>query len=416
MSRPEETKQQPRREPTASLPPARLAPGDATRVAVEGMRARPLRAALSGLGIALGIAALVAVVGLSESSKAQVNQQLAALGTNLLTATAGNSFGGEQAQLPVDAVAMVERIGPVQQAAGVGSTDARVYRNDKVDPIESGGIGVNAATESLKDTVGLEIAAGQWLSPATGQFPTAVLGATAADRLGITPELIRSGTPAQVWLGDRWFTVIGILDPSGLAPELDSSALVGWTAAETYLDFDGHPTTVYETSSDASVEAVRDVLAATVSPSAPDEVQVSRPSDALAAKAATDAAFTGLLLGLGAVSLLVGGVGVANTMVVSVLERRQEIGLRRALGATRRHIRNQFLGEAVALSVLGGIAGAVLGILVTAIFATLSGWPIAVPLWAIAAGLGVTVLVGVVAGIFPASRAAKLAPTAALSI
>jgi putative ABC transport system permease protein len=234
--------------------------------------------------------------------------------------------------------------------------------------------------------------------------------------LGISAELVAATGATQVWLGDRWFTVIGLLARSELAPELDSSALVGWSAAQQYLDFDGHPTTIYETSSDASVEAVRDVLAATVSPAAPDEVQVSRPSDALAAKAATDAAFTGLLLGLGAVSLLVGGVGVANTMVVSVLERRREIGLRRALGATRSHIRNQFLGEAVALSVLGGIAGALLGVIVTAIFATLSGWPISIPLWAIAAGLGVTVLVGVVAGIFPASRAAKLAPTTALAV
>ena len=399
-----------------NLPRAQLAPGDATRIAIEGIRARPLRAALAGLGIALGVTALVAVVGLSESSKAQINQELDALGTNLLTATAGNSFGGEQAQLPQDAVAMVERIGPVQQAAGVGNINASIYRNDKVDPIKSGGIGVNAATRSLKDTVGLVITDGQWLSAATEQFPTTVLGSTAADRLGITPELIRSTNPTQVWLGNHWFTVIGLLKPSDLTPELDSSALVGWTAAEKYLSFDGHPTTIYETSSDTSVDAVRNVLAATVSPSAPDEVQVSRPSDALAAKAATDAAFTGLLLGLGAIALLVGGLGVANTMVVSVLERRQEIGLRRALGATRRHIRNQFLGEAVTLSVLGGIAGAVLGILVTAIIATFNDWPISLPIWAIGAGLGVTVLVGIVAGIFPASRGAKLPPTAALSI
>ena len=395
---------------------SRLAPGDAIRVAFEGMRNRPLRAVLSALGIALGIAALVAVVGLSSSSKAQVNQQLAALGTNLLSVGAGNTIGGDQAQLPKDAVAMVKRIGPVQTASALGSTDAHVYRNDQIDPIQSGGIAVRAATDTLQETIGFEILAGQWLGKATDAFPTTVLGSTAAERLGISIELLTMNQPTQVWLGDRWFTVIGILEPSALAPELDRSVMVGWDAAQTYLDFDGHPTTIYERSTETSVPAVQAVLPATVSPSASDEVQVSRPSDALAAKAATDAAFTGLLLGLGAVSLLVGGVGVANTMVVSVLERRQEIGLRRALGATRRHILNQFLGEAVALSVIGGAAGAVIGVLVTAVFASLSGWPISIPLWAIGAGLGVTVVVGIVAGIFPASRAAKLAPTTALAI
>ena len=397
------------------MPVARLASGDSLRVALEGMRHRPLRAVLSGLGIALGIAALVAVVGLSASSKEEISRQLDSLGTNLLSVSGGSTLGGDTAELPQDAVEMVLRIGPVQTAAALGSTEARIYRNDRIEDAESGGIGVRAATESLRETIGFGLLAGRWLDPAVGEFPVTVLGVEAAQRLGISPQLVEESSP-QVWLGDRWFTVIGILEQSALAPELDRSALVGWTAAETYLDFDGHPTTIYERSTEESVTDVQAVLPATVSPAAPDEVQVSRPSDALAAKAATDAAFTGLLLGLGAVSLLVGGVGVANTMVVSVLERRQEIGLRRALGATRKMIRDQFLGEAVALSVIGGAAGAVIGVIVTVVFAVISSWPIAIPLWSIAAGLGVTVLVGIVAGIFPSSRAARLAPTEALSI
>lgn len=289
-----------------------------------------------------------------------------------------------------------------------------VYRNDRIDPIESGGIAVRAATQDLAQTIGFSLAAGQWLTKVTDHYPTTVLGATAATRLGITPELLASNPATQVWLGDRWFTVIGILTPTALAPEMDRSALVGWPSAQTYLAFDGHPTTIYERSTDSSVAAVQGVLAATANPSAPEEVQVSRPSDALAAKAATDAAFTGLLLGLGAVSLLVGGVGVANTMVISVLERRQEIGLRRALGATRRHILGQFLGESVALSVLGGLAGAALGSIVTAVYAYARGWPISIPVWVVAAGLAVAVVVGVIAGIYPAARAARLAPTEAL--
>jgi putative ABC transport system permease protein len=219
----------------------------------------------------------------------------------------------------------------------------------------------------------------------------------------------------QIWLGDRWFSIVGVMNPSALAPELDRSAMVGWPAAKTYLQFDGHPTTIYERSTDESVSQVQSILAATVDPSAPEQVQVSRPSDTLAAKAATNETLTALLLALGAVSLLVGGVGVANTMVISVLERRQEIGLRRALGATRRHVLLQFLSEAVVLSLFGGLAGAVLGAGVTAIYAISKGWPISVPLWAVGAGLLATVLVGAIAGIYPAARAARLAPTTALS-
>ncbi len=142
---------------------------------------------------------------------------------------------------------------------------------------------------------------------------------------------------------------------------------------------------------------------------------MSRPSDALAAQQAADETFTGLLLGLGAVALLVGGVGVANTMVISVLERRPEIGLRRSLGATRGQIRVQFLAESLLLSVLGGVTGVLLGLGVTALYASTQGWPTVVPLWAAGGGLLATLLIGAVAGLYPAMRAARLSPTEALS-
>ena len=263
------------------------------------------------------------------------------------------------------------------------------------------------------------MAAGQWLTGATQNYPVTVLGSVAAGRLGITASAVtaglRSDAPVQIWLGGRWFSIVGVMKPSALAPELDRSAMVGWPAAKTYLQFDGHPTTIYERSTDESVTEVQSILAATVDPSAPEQVQVSRPWDTLAAKAATNETLTALLLALGVVSLLVGGVGVANTVVISVLGRRQEIGLRRALGATRRHVLLQFLSEAVVLSLFGGLAGAVLGAGVTAIYAISKDWPISVPLWAVGAALLATVLVGAIAGIYPAARAARLAPTTALS-
>ncbi|MEJ3747439.1 ABC transporter permease [Actinomycetes bacterium KLBMP 9797] len=399
--------------PTArSLSPARLRPGDLLRVGGAGLRTRPLRAFLSALGIAIGIAAMTAVVGISSSSRAEVDRQLAAFGTNLLTVAPGNTLLGEDAKLPLAAVAMISRIGPVTQVAATGTvSDAKVYRTDRIPTVQSGGIAVRAAHLELLATVGASVVEGTWLNAATDRYPAVVLGSATAKRLGI----VTVGAEVQIWLGGQWFTVTGILDAVPLAPELDSAALVGWPAAETYLAFDGHPTTVYTRTTDPSVEEVRAVLAATANPEAPNEVKVSRPSDALAARQATDEAFTGLLLGLGAVALLVGGVGVANTMVISVLERRAEIGLRRSLGATRGQIRVQFLSESLLLSALGGAGGMVIGVAVTALYSLTQEWPTVVPAWATAGGVVATLVIGAMAGLYPAIRAARLAPTEALA-
>jgi putative ABC transport system permease protein len=393
------------------LRPARLRTGDLLRVGGAGLRARPLRVFLSALGIAIGIAAMISVVGISTSSRADLDRTLAKLGTNLLTVAPGQTLFGKDSHLPDDAIAMIRRIGPVNSVTATGKVSASVYRNDRISADETGSLSVKAARTDLPATVGSSMASGTWLNDATGRYPTVVLGSTAADRLGIAA----AGPDVQVWLGGRWFTVIGILNPVPLAPELDSAALIGWPAAKTYLGFDGYPTTVYTRARPDAVEAVAAVLAATANPQAPNEVKVSRPSDALAAQRATSKAFTGLLLGLGAVALLVGGVGVANIMVISVLERRAEIGLRRALGATRAQIRAQFLAESLLLSALGGIGGVLLGAAVTAIYASTQHWPTVVPVWAMAGGVAATLAIGALAGLYPAIRASRLAPTEALA-
>ncbi len=392
--------------------PARMRPRDVMRVGAVGLRTRPLRAFLSALGIAIGIAAMVGVVGLSSSSGAELDRQLSALGTNLLTISSGTTLLGEAAQMPVDAEVMIERIGPVQAASSIGKVaEAKVYRSERIPQAQTGGLNAYAARLDLPATVGATLRSGTWLNAATERYPAAVLGASAAQRLGIGPV----GEDTQIVVGGVRFAVVGVLEPVALAAELDSGVMIGWPVAEERLGFDGHPTVLYTRAEEARLESVRQVLAGTANPEAPNEVDVSRPSDALAAKQATNEAFANLLLGVGAVALLVGGVGVANTMVISVLERRAEIGLRRSLGATRGQIRTQFLAESLLLSALGGLGGILLGTAVTTGYALYSGWPSVVPAWATLGGLAATLAIGAVAGLYPAVRASRLSPTEALS-
>ncbi|MBO3737967.1 ABC transporter permease [Actinoplanes flavus] len=384
---------------------------DVVRVGGVGLRTRPMRAFLSALGIAIGIAAMVAVVGISSSSGAELDRTLSALGTNLLTVQPGNTILGEEAELPLEAESMIGRVDAVERLSAIGRVDgAKVYRSAEIPEAQTNGLVAYAARESLPGTVGATLRDGVWLNAATGGYPAVVLGADAARRLGIGA----AGPDTQILVGGVRCTVVGILDPVPLAAELDSAVLLGWPAAIRWLDFDDHATTVYTRSVESRLEEVRELLPATANPAAPNEVSVSRPSDALAAKQATNQAFAGLLLGVGAVALLVGGVGVANTMVISVLERRPEIGLRRALGATREQVRVQFLAESLLLSALGGAGGVLSGVVVTVGYAAYEQWPWVIPEWALAGGLAATLLIGGVAGLYPAVRAARLSPTAAL--
>lgn len=389
---------------------SRLRVIDLLNLSTSGLRARPLRAILSALGIAIGIAAMVAVLGISASSQAKLQQQLDALGTNLLTVEAGTDLLGQATPLAADAPGRAARVVGVLETAGTAVLkDVRVYRSSLIPSAQSGGLSVQAAELSLLRVLGAKLRAGAWLNDATAQYPTVVLGNTAAQQLGVE----QPGT--LIWLGEQAFSVVGILDPVALAPELDTAALVGIGVAQQRLGFDGSPTRLSLRAEEETLSQTRDLLPQAIGPERPEAVQVSRPSDALAAKGAANEAFTGLLLGLGSLGLLVGGIGVANTMIISVMERRREIGLRRAIGARRAHIRRQFLGEALVLSALGGIAGVGLGTLITAGFAAGGGWPFALPSTVPVAALGATLVVGALAGISPAWRAARVPPTVALS-
>ncbi|MCU1388429.1 MAG: Macrolide export ATP-binding/permease protein MacB [Ilumatobacteraceae bacterium] len=390
---------------------SRLRLGDVIRVGSLGLRTRRLRTGLSTLGVAIGIAAMVGVLGLSASSQEDLQAKIRALGTNLLEVQAGTGLGRGSGQLPATAVAMVSRIGPVTAVSSIATIQGAVRRTDAVSEGITSGISIFAADPGLLETLHGKMADGHWLDAATSTYPAVVLGSVAAQKLGITSV----ADELRVRINDTWFAVIGILEPNTTADGLDRSAIIGIPAAGTYLlDTDVIPEIIYVRTANGATDAVRAVLSNTVNPETPDEVEVSRPSDALAAEDAASNAFTSLFLGLGGVALLVGGIGIANVMVIAVIERRSEIGLRRALGATRAHIRRQFLTEAVLLAGAGGIVGVGLGAGVTAIYAHIKHWQVVVPPVAIAGGLVAAVVIGGLAGLYPASRAARLPPTEAL--
>ena len=393
------------------LTPRRLAPADLLRLSSVGLRTRKLRAALSALGIAIGVAAIVAVLGLSASSQAGLLAEIDRLGTNMLTVSNGQTLFGQPAELPDQAPAMIGRITgvtAVQDTAHVSNVS--VFRSPLIPSIDTNALTVQAASLGLLQATGDTVAAGSFLNAATAREPVAVLGALAAQRLGI--DRVFAGE--RIWLGSQWFYVAGILSPAVLAPDIDTSVLVGYPAAVAYLGADGHPSTIYVRAQTSQVDAVHSLLAATANPEAPNQVNVSQPSQALVARADAQSALNGLFLGLGAVALLVGAVGVANIMIISVLERRSEIGLRRALGATKGHIRIQFLTEAILLALLGGVAGVAAGAVSTAVYASSKGWAVVVPALAWGGGLGAALAIGGLAGLLPALRAARMSPTEAL--
>ena len=400
--------------------PARLSSRDLARVASVGLRTRRLRASLSALGIAIGVAAIVAVLGLSSSSQAGLLAEIDRLGTNLLTVSEGQTFTGQPAPLPLVAPAMVRRIGAVLSVADIAQVpSASVYRSRLIPGVDTNALTVQAASLNLPGAVGTTVARGRYLNAATAGEPVTVLGAAAAARMGI--DRVYPGE--RVWLGGQWFYVAGILRPAVLAPDIDDAALVGYPAAERYLGYvsqrdgrrtTGSPTTIYLRARSGHVTAVQSVLAQTANPEQPNQVNVSQPSAALVARAEAQSALNGLFLGLGAVALLVGAVGVANIMIISVLERRSEIGLRRALGATRGQIRAQFLSEAIMLALLGGVIGVAVGVAATIVYASTRGWSVVVPTTAWAGGIGAAVAIGAVAGILPAIRAARMSPTESL--
>lgn len=383
---------------------------DMLSLGVLGLRARPTRTVLTAVGIALGIAAVVAIVGISASSEADAQAQVDEFGTNFLIVSPGLGIT-EEAELSDTATEMIERIGPVTSSASVTIVSgARPRRNEFIPEAETRGVRVYSADVDMLEPLEAELVAGRWIDETTAQLPAVVLGATAAERFAIASL---EGTPL-IDLSGRAFAVVGILEPVPLDPDLDTAVFIGQPIAASEFESDESPEKIYVRTVPDQLDAVRDVIPATASPDAPSEVAVTRPSDALQFEQLITESFRNLLIGVGGVALLVAGVGIANVMVISVLERRGEIGVRRALGATKRHIRMQFVLESMLLALLGGVLGIVVGATIVGGYAAFQDWELDIPAEWILAGVGASLLVGAAAGLYPAARAARMDPADAV--
>jgi putative ABC transport system permease protein len=383
---------------------------DMLAVGVLGLRARPTRTILTAVGIALGIAAVVSIVGISASSEADAQAQVDEFGTNFLIVTPGLGITAA-AELSATANEMIERIGPVTSAASVTVVSgARPRRNEFIPEAETRGVRVLAADVDLLEPLEADLVVGRWFDTTTAELPAVVLGSKAAERFAIDSL---EGTPL-IDLSGRSFAVIGILESVPLDPDLDTAVFIGQPIATSEFETEDSPAKIYVRTVPERLDAVREVIPSTASPNAPSEVAVTRPSDALEFEQLITESFRNLLIGVGGVALLVAGVGIANVMVISVLERRGEIGVRRALGATKRHIRVQFVLESMLLALLGGMLGIAVGVAIVGGYAAYQGWQLDVPAEWILAGVGASLLVGATAGLYPAARAARMDPAEAV--
>jgi putative ABC transport system permease protein len=379
-------------------------------VAVYGVKARKGRAALTSIGIGIGIAAIVAVSGIAASGSADLLSTLESLGTNLVKASPQAGFFGTQEELPEGVIGMVERIGPVEEVTSTTQTDLLVRRSNFISEFEGGGISTIVTSSELLNVIGGNLSQGRFITDGLSDLPVTVLGSVTAKRLGIT----NLSKPTKILIDDEWFGVIGIVEELKIHPDLDRSVFIGYGAAKKLFDINEEPTTIYLRANPTFIEDVVEVIAPSMNPENPDQVEVSRPSDALEAQQAVEASFTNLLLGLGSVALLVGGVAIANVMVMSVLERRMEIGVRRSIGATRREIRYQFLLESIVLSGIGGLVGVMLGSLITLAYTNYTNIVFSIPVWQILGAVVLALLIGAISGVYPAIKASKIQPAEAV--
>jgi putative ABC transport system permease protein len=403
--------------------------GETFRTALEAIRSRRMRSSLTMLGILIGIAAVMLTVGLGQGAQAQVRDQINQLGSNLLIVSPGSTTTTSGIRGGRGSASTLTTRDATALASPVVAPDIA-----KVAPVVTGSQSLTAGTTNWTTNVvgttpdwlpvrARTLTQGRFFSAAELNDAAAVtvLGSTTATELfGGRNSLGRSVT-----INGTEFTVIGLLNTAGSSTtsDDDDQALVPQTTYSSRVASSGNATgisTLYiqarstEALSAAYQEANKALLGTHGVTAVAADFTISSQQSLLTTATATDKTLTVLLAGIAAISLLVGGIGVMNIMLVSVTERIREIGLRKALGATPRVVRRQFLVEASTLGLAGGVLGIALGLAGAQVLPRFIDQPVTIPPYVGVGALGIALIIGIVAGVYPASRAARLAPIDAL--
>ncbi len=399
--------------------------GETLAVALGALRANKLRSALTMLGVVIGVAAVVAVVALGRGAQNSVNARISALGTTMLTVIPGQVFGrgvasgSDRAKLTLDDANALAEQGQVLTAV-----EPEMSQNMQVQyGSKNANTTVIGTTANYLEVRKYEMATGKMFNDAEdrGRERIAVLGAAIPENLGASPqELV--GQPIRI--GGLQYTVAGVLASKGQTGGFqnpDDQILIPInTARFRAFGSDRIRSINVLAPSEAQIpETMADIervlrRAHKLQPGVDDDFSIRNQSDFVAALGETTQIFTSLLAGIAAVSLLVGGIGIMNIMLVSVTERTREIGVRKALGATRGNILLQFLIEAVVLCLLGGIGGVILGAGGAIIMNKVASWATSVSVMSVVIALLFSAAVGILFGVWPARRAAALDPIVAL--
>jgi putative ABC transport system permease protein len=388
---------------------------DLVGVALKGLTARKVRTLLIMLGPIIGVAAMVCAIGLTESAKGELQAQLAQLGTNLIIAQAGGTFGSQNPTFPENAVARVESVSSVSAAAATANLSGvvSVPVQGAKDYYEAFPAPVRAAGVGLPSVLQVPMISGRWLDLADLQLHTsaAVLGEGIAKQYGYLP-----GESRTIRLNNANFAVVGVLGPVALDPELDNAVFVTEWSAKHVLGTNGEPNQLYIRAAPGATQSTANAIPTAISLGGPDQVSTQIPSDVLQAAAQANKTLQEVALLAGLLALVVGGVGIANVMSISVIQRSSEIGIRRAVGHSRSKIAAQFLLESLFVGLLGGLGGAGFGVAIVYGVSAVAGWVAVIDYGTIPLWMGLALLVAVGAGLFPSIKAARLEPLETLRL
>jgi putative ABC transport system permease protein len=388
---------------------------DLLGVAWKGLSARKIRTLLIMLGPIVGVAAMVGAVGLTESAKGDLKQKLSTLGTNLIIANAGGSFGQQNPTFPGDAVTRVKAISSVESASATTNLSQVIAlpAQGGSDFYQAFPVPVRAADLTLPAVLDVPVINGRWLSAADNKLHAraAVIGAGLAKQYAFL-----RGENRTIRLNDTNFGVVGVLGPVALDPDLDNAVFVTQWAAKHVFATDGKPNQLYVRSTPKDTQATADAIPTAINLGGPDQVSTKVPSDVLKAASQADKTLQQTALFAGLLALTVGGLGIANVMSISVIQRSSEIGIRRAVGHSRSKIGLQFLLESLFVGILGGILGAAVGVGVVYLVSAFAHWVVVIAYSRIPIWMGLALIVSVVAGLYPSIKAARLEPLETLRL